>query len=57
VHFGNLTVDGTDYDSSDGFHSRGVNLDRTVPALTGATGAPVLVRVHVADGNVSFDHR
>jgi phage shock protein PspC (stress-responsive transcriptional regulator) len=57
VHFGNLTVDGTDYDSSDGFRSRGVNLDRTVPALTGATGAPVLVRVHVADGNVSFDHR
>jgi Cell wall-active antibiotics response 4TMS YvqF len=57
VHFGNLTVDGNDYDDVDGFRSRGVNLDRTVPPLTGATGAPVLVRVHLADGNVSLSHR
>jgi len=57
VHFGNLTVDGNDYDDVDGFRSRGVNLDRTVPPLSGATGAPVLVRVHLADGNVSLSHR
>jgi len=57
VHFGNLTVDGRDYNDVDGFRSRGVNLDRTVPARAGATGAPVLVRVHLADGNVSVSHR
>ena len=57
VHFGTLMVDGHDYDDVDGFHSRGVNLDRTVPPESGATGVPVLVRVHLADGDVSVDHR
>jgi phage shock protein PspC (stress-responsive transcriptional regulator) len=53
IHLGNLTVDGVDYNSGDGGSSRGINVDRTVPADAGATGAPLLVRVHLADGNVS----
>ena len=57
VHFGNLTVDGSDYNDVDGFRSRGVNLDRTVAPPSAAVGAPVLVRVHLADGNVSLEHR
>jgi phage shock protein PspC (stress-responsive transcriptional regulator)/FtsH-binding integral membrane protein len=56
VHFGNLTVDGNDYNSIDGWRSRGINLDRTVTPPTTATGAPVLVRVHLADGNISVVH-
>jgi phage shock protein PspC (stress-responsive transcriptional regulator) len=56
VHLGDLTVDGSNYDDVDGFHWRGVNLDETVPPLAGASGPSLLVRVRLADGNVSFDH-
>ncbi|WP_338178064.1 PspC domain-containing protein [Jatrophihabitans sp.] len=57
VHFGNLNVDGTDYDDGDGARARGVNVDRTVLPAAGAAGAPLLIRVHLADGNVSLEHR
>jgi phage shock protein PspC (stress-responsive transcriptional regulator) len=54
VRFGNVTVDGRD---ADGLHSSGVDVDRTVNPLTGATGPAVTIDVHVADGNVQVDHR
>jgi phage shock protein PspC (stress-responsive transcriptional regulator) len=55
VHFGDLSVDGNDYADVDGFHWRGVNLDETVPPPVGALGPPLLVRVHLADGNVNLE--
>jgi phage shock protein PspC (stress-responsive transcriptional regulator) len=36
--------------------SSGVNVDDVVPAPAGATGAPLTVNVHLADGNISIDH-
>jgi phage shock protein PspC (stress-responsive transcriptional regulator) len=47
IHIGQLQIDGND--SGHG----GIGLSRTVDPPAGATGAPVTVDVHLADGNVS----
>ena len=48
IHFGQLDVDG---------HHRkghgGVGLSRTVDPPAGATGAPITIDVHLADGNIT----
>jgi phage shock protein PspC (stress-responsive transcriptional regulator)/FtsH-binding integral membrane protein len=54
VHFGVVNVGGQQYS---GWHSHGVNVSRTVLPPTGATGAPITIEVHLADGNVAIDHR
>jgi phage shock protein PspC (stress-responsive transcriptional regulator) len=52
LHFGQLDVDS---------HNRsghgGVGLSRTVDPPAGATGAPITVNVHVADGNITVVHK
>lgn len=57
VHLGNVTVDGSDYNGGSGWHADGLNVSRTVLPAAGATGAPLTIRVHVADGNISVEHR
>jgi len=56
VHFGDLRVDdqGDDNGPND---SDGVNFDRVVAAPTGATGAPLTIKVRLAAGDVRVDHR
>jgi phage shock protein PspC (stress-responsive transcriptional regulator)/FtsH-binding integral membrane protein len=52
VHFGEVQIDG---DSVRG--DNGVGLSRTVAAPPGATGAPITVDVHLANGQIVVDHR
>jgi hypothetical protein len=52
IKFGQLTADGAKVQSTDG----GVGISRTVAPLN-PTGAPITVIVHLADGNVTVDHR
>jgi len=51
VHFGVITVDGTDTDE-DG----GAGLSRTISPPAKATGQPIRIDVHLADGQVKVDH-
>jgi phage shock protein PspC (stress-responsive transcriptional regulator) len=55
VHLGDLRVDdrGDDHGPND---SDGANFDRVVAAPTGATGAPLTIRVHLAAGDVRIEH-
>jgi hypothetical protein len=54
IHIGQLQVDGADFG---GHHNHGgVGLSRTVDPPAGATGAPVTVIVHLADGNITVNH-
>jgi phage shock protein PspC (stress-responsive transcriptional regulator) len=55
IHIGQLDVDGNHGIDSEG--TRGVGITRTVSPLAGATGAPVTIDIHLADGNVAVDHR
>jgi phage shock protein PspC (stress-responsive transcriptional regulator) len=55
VHLGVVEVDGRRYDA--GFRSHGINVSRTVNAPTGATGEPITIDVHLADGDVNLLHR
>ena len=57
VHLGNITVDGNDYNGSSGWRSRGFSVDRTILPPSTATGVPLTIDVHVADGNISVEHR
>jgi phage shock protein PspC (stress-responsive transcriptional regulator)/predicted membrane protein len=52
VHFGLVRVDG---DSSD--QNGGVGVSRLVEPPSAATGAPITIYVHLADGRVDIDHR
>jgi phage shock protein PspC (stress-responsive transcriptional regulator)/FtsH-binding integral membrane protein len=52
IHFGQLIADGTELESTDG----GVGISHTVEPPTTAHGAPITIRVHLADGNVTVDH-
>lgn len=51
VHFGNVRVDDTDPQHG------GVGLSQTIDPPAGATGAPLTVDIHLADGDVSVDRR
>jgi phage shock protein PspC (stress-responsive transcriptional regulator) len=51
IHFGELQVDG------DNRHRGGAGLSRIVDPPAGATGVPITVDVHLADGNITVDHR
>lgn len=55
IHFGQLNVDGSS--GNDGNGAGGVGLTRTVSPPAGATGTPLTIDVHLADGNVTVDHR
>jgi phage shock protein PspC (stress-responsive transcriptional regulator)/FtsH-binding integral membrane protein len=52
IKFGQLTADGAKVQSTDG----GVGISRTLTPLNPA-GAPITVIVHLADGNITVDHR
>jgi hypothetical protein len=47
-----IEVDGTLIDDQNG-----VGLSRTLLPPSGATGAPITVDVHLADGNIILDRR
>ena len=55
IHIGQLDVDGDEFGGHDG-HG-GVGLSRTVSPPNGAHGTPITVDVHLADGNITVDHR
>jgi phage shock protein PspC (stress-responsive transcriptional regulator) len=55
IHIGQLDVDGSRGDAGRG-HG-GVGISRTVSPPAAATGAPITVDVHLADGNLTVDHR
>lgn len=57
VHFGVVTVDGHDYHVDGGWHSRGANINRTILPPATATGAPITIDVHLADGDIAVEHR
>jgi phage shock protein PspC (stress-responsive transcriptional regulator) len=57
VHFGQIEVDGSTYETDFGRHRGGMNLQRVILPPPGATGQHVTINVHLADGNVSVDHR
>ncbi len=52
IRFGVLTIDGQDVNDPNG--SGGFNFNQTIDPPAGATGAPVTVQVHLADGNVDI---
>jgi phage shock protein PspC (stress-responsive transcriptional regulator) len=56
IHFGQLDVDGDRKDDEGNGHG-GVGISRTVSPPAGATGSPITINVHLADGNVTVDHR
>jgi hypothetical protein len=51
VHIGQVEVDGR----ASGRHS-GIGISRVVSPPAGATGTPITVDVHLADGNLTVDH-
>jgi phage shock protein PspC (stress-responsive transcriptional regulator) len=53
IHLGQLDVDGDNRRNGHG----GVGISRTVDPPVGATGAPITIDVHLADGNITVDHR
>lgn len=57
VHIGAVEVDGQQLDTTSGWHSHGWGIQRTVLPETTATGTPITIHVHLADGQVSVDHR
>jgi phage shock protein PspC (stress-responsive transcriptional regulator) len=61
VHIGQLEVDRAVFDGrrfGDGDdHHGGVGISRIVAPPAGATGQPVLVDVHLTDGNLDVEHR
>lgn len=57
VHIGAVEVDGQQTDTTSGWHSHGWGIQRTVLPQAGATGTAITIHVHLADGNVSVDHR
>ncbi len=53
VHFGDIRVDQNNIDGNSG----GVNYNRTIEPPKGATGQPLKVIVHLADGDVAIERR
>jgi hypothetical protein len=55
IHLGQLEIDGRtgNHDNNHG----GVGIGRTVTPLAGASGAPITVDVHLADGQISVERR
>jgi phage shock protein PspC (stress-responsive transcriptional regulator)/FtsH-binding integral membrane protein len=51
VHFGVINVDGTDTSNHGG-----AGLSRTISAPAHATGRPITIDVHLADGRLKVDH-
>ncbi|MDP9094109.1 MAG: PspC domain-containing protein [Actinomycetota bacterium] len=56
VHLGVIAVDGNDVNSAGGWNSRGMNINRTILPPATASGLPVTIDVHLADGNISVTH-
>jgi hypothetical protein len=52
IHIGQLVVDGNQDDAHGGY-----GLSRTVDPLPAASGIPITVNVHLADGQITVDHR
>jgi hypothetical protein len=52
IHLGQLVSDGSEVDSTEG----GVGISKTVDPPTNTVGAPILIHVQLADGNVTIDH-
>ena len=57
VRFGVVSVDGQEFVPDGHWHSRGVNVNRTVLPPATATGAPLTIDVHLADGDIAVNHR
>ncbi|MEO8888941.1 MAG: PspC domain-containing protein [Jatrophihabitantaceae bacterium] len=60
VRIGEIDVDGSNVTGlyQDGIHRvHGFDIQHTVVPPAGATGAPVMITVHLADGNISVDHQ
>ncbi len=56
IHIGSLEVDGLRFgDGFDSHTSGGFNYNRTIDPPAGATGQPILVDVHLADGNIDIE--
>jgi phage shock protein PspC (stress-responsive transcriptional regulator)/FtsH-binding integral membrane protein len=56
VRIGDIEVDGVEYGG--GRHHGGIGISRTVdPPASDTSGAPVTVNVHLADGNITVEHR
>lgn len=53
IHIGELDVDGRSGHDRDNYN--GIGISRTVDPPAGATGVPIVVDVHLADGNVTID--
>lgn len=56
VRFGVVAVDGQEFVPDGHWHSRGVNVNRTVLPPTSATGAQLTIDVHLADGKIAVNH-
>ena len=56
VRFGDVRVDGGSFRLGSGY-SHGVGISRIVPAPAGATGAPIIVDVHLGEGDVDIQHK
>lgn len=56
VRFGVVAVDGQEFVPDGHWHSRGVNVNRTVLPPATATGAPLTIDVHLADGKIAVNH-
>ncbi len=54
VHLGQVETDGVEVDFT---RDSGVGVNRVIPPPTTTIGGPVTVDVHLADGNVSLEHR
>jgi hypothetical protein len=50
VRFGDVSINGASFDAVSG-----VGVSRLVEPLTGATGAPITVRIHLAAGHVDIE--
>lgn len=54
VHMGQIENDG---DAVDFTRTSGLGLSRVIPPPADTVGSPITVDVHVADGNISLEHR
>lgn len=57
VRMGNLEVDHDRFNGGPGWQANGFSFNRTIVPLGAATGAPLTIDVHLADGNVTVERR
>jgi hypothetical protein len=57
VRAGNLQVDRDRFNGGPGWQANGFSFNRTVTPPGAATGAPLTINVHLADGNVTVERR